>query len=65
MSKPDLVVCGSTRHDLRGCKELHVPARDGDECPICRKKTRDEWRRQKALDDAEKETPPKTFKATG
>lgn len=49
--KSDLVVCGSTRHYPLGCKELHVLAMPGDECPACRKQTRDEWRRQKALEE--------------
>jgi hypothetical protein len=49
--KSDLVICGSTQHVLSGCRESHVLAREGDECPVCRKKTRDAWRRQKALDE--------------
>lgn len=49
--KSELVVCGSTQYVPAGCKELHVPAFPHDECPVCRKKTRDTWRQQKALEE--------------
>jgi hypothetical protein len=54
--KAELVTCGSTRHTPFGCEELHIPALPGDECPVCRKKTRDAWRRQKELSDAAQKT---------
>ena len=49
--KLDLVVCGSTKHVLSGCRERHILAREGDECPVCRKKTRDTWRATKAMEE--------------
>jgi len=52
--KSDLVVCGSTRHDFHGCEELHV---------ACRQKTREKWRRQKALEEELAENK-KTLTAT-
>lgn len=62
--KSELVVCGSTQHVPAGCKELHVPAFPHDECPVCRKKTRDTKRQQKVIEAAEGKTQKKTLTAT-
>ena len=59
-----IVACGSTRHIPHGCKEFHVLARQGDECPSCRKKTRDAWRAQKALEEEIQKVEAKTFRTT-
>jgi hypothetical protein len=62
--KSDLVACGSTQHVPAGCKELHIPSFPYDECPECRKKTRDTWRQQKAIEEAAEKTQKKTLTAT-
>jgi len=62
--KSVLEKCGSRRHVPAGCKEMHVPARKGEECPACRKKTRDAWRAARELERKTSEAAKKRFTAT-